>query len=192
MTPSLRSLSKQEHFLNDSLDMLLQLVENYNEQRDKDALEGWRQHAATLYKEFKSIRLQTEVQMDQEKPETDPDNEANLRKIRFDFETKYLKVYSLIVVQLENLKKAEQATLNSVPPKSEETPDLTHSRIKLPEHLTNHKLKIRSHRMSFLPHKPTCRSINQNPLCQVPPTYQPLCTETHEPFLLPCCCRQLS
>lgn len=113
--------------------MLLQLVENYNEQRDKDALEGWRQHAATLYKEFKSIRLQTEVQMDQEKPETDPDNEANLRKIRFDFETKYLKVYSLIVVQLENLKKAEQATLNSVPPKSEETPDLTHSRIKLPE-----------------------------------------------------------
>lgn len=108
MAPTLRSLLKTEHFINDALDMVLRLIENYDEQ--KTLLEGWKAHVCALYTEFKSIRLQTEVLMDQEEPETE-NYEKNLRKTRIDFETKYLKTYSLIVTKLEKLKKQRKLSL---------------------------------------------------------------------------------
>lgn len=64
MAPNLRRLAKGERFCCDSLKNLAHLVDNYQEDRDRVMLEGWKERLEEIFDDYKDTRLQLEVSED--------------------------------------------------------------------------------------------------------------------------------
>lgn len=64
MAPNLRRLAKGERFCRDSLKNLAHLVDNYQEDRDRVMLEGWKERLEEIFDDYKDTRLQLEVSED--------------------------------------------------------------------------------------------------------------------------------
>ncbi|XP_062535225.1 uncharacterized protein LOC134204419 [Armigeres subalbatus] len=75
MSPSLRTLSRQERFHLDTMTNIKRFVENFNVERDVGQLEGWKQRAEVLYADFQANRLQIELfGEDTDKKDTDEED----------------------------------------------------------------------------------------------------------------------
>lgn len=122
---NLRALSRQERFYLDTMANLKQYVENYDIDRDRNQLEGWKQRVETLYRDFQTNRLQIEL-LTLEKASDDTDDETKSeevnRIIRQQFENDYICAYSFLTAELRKsnvmLHSIEQsiASVSSSPP----------------------------------------------------------------------------
>lgn len=64
MAPNLRRLVKGDRFCWDSLTNLAQLVDNYQEDRDRFMLQGWKERLEEIFEEYRDTRLQLEASDD--------------------------------------------------------------------------------------------------------------------------------
>lgn len=138
MSPSLRTLSRQERFYLDTMTNLKHFVENFTAERDRGQLEGWKQRAEALYSDFQANRLKIELYGDEsDRLETDEEGmrvteEAN-RVIRQGFENDFVRVHSFLTRELRKFSAGTQAIVPSTSRGSVNVPDNAFSRIKLPE-----------------------------------------------------------
>ncbi|XP_062557878.1 uncharacterized protein LOC134222731 [Armigeres subalbatus] len=137
MSPSLRTLSRQERFYLDTMTNIKRFVENFNVERDVGQLEGWKQRAEVLYADFQANRLQIELfGEDTDKKDTDEEDakiaeEAN-RLIRQGFENDFVRVHSFLTSEYRKSTTPQSI----VPATTSDAGNLfnhPYSRIKLPE-----------------------------------------------------------
>ncbi|XP_062713268.1 uncharacterized protein LOC134290212 [Aedes albopictus] len=138
MSPSLRTLSRQERFYLDTMTNLKHFVENFTAERDRGQLEGWKQRAEALYSDFQANRLKIELYGDEsDRLETDEEGmrvseEAN-RVIRQGFENDFVRVHSFLTRELRKFSAGTQAIVPSTSRGSVNVTENAFSRIKLPE-----------------------------------------------------------
>ncbi|XP_055633999.1 uncharacterized protein LOC129774309 [Toxorhynchites rutilus septentrionalis] len=131
MAPSLRTLSRQERFCTDSMKNLVDQVSNYDEQSDKNLLEG---RVEEIFAQFQSVRLQIELEEDEGKSiDTSYADEEENRRIRDEFERNYMMVYGFIVTELSKQTNTDSDANKVIVSKTRDNSDQMFSRIKLPE-----------------------------------------------------------
>ncbi|XP_055615339.1 uncharacterized protein LOC129761628 [Toxorhynchites rutilus septentrionalis] len=135
---NLRALSRQERFYLDTMTNLKQYIENYNSNRDKNQLEGWKQRVETLYHDFQTNRLQIEVSSS-EKADDDSEDETFIKSeevnhnIRQQFENDYIYAYSFLATELRKTNVMPNSVDQSIVSAVSCPPSSPLSRIKLPE-----------------------------------------------------------
>lgn len=144
MAPSLRRLAKGERFCRDSLTNLAQLVDSYQEDRDRIMLEGWKERLEEIFQEYKDARLQLELsddfqsnlkqkleadalQQSQAGLEVEPQSTEQVnRDARVTFESTYLRLKGSILSKIRaNADGQRQIAPVQVP--------VQQIRVKLPE-----------------------------------------------------------
>ncbi|XP_062704645.1 uncharacterized protein LOC134286948 [Aedes albopictus] len=106
MSPDLRALTKQERFCFDTLNNVVEFINQYDEAQDKGQIAGWMDRLEGLFENFLKVRLQIDLLQDDESPTAD-EEEKRSRASRDRFEKIYVQVKGFLV-------NAER-TANAVP-----------------------------------------------------------------------------